>query len=253
MRRLLDRLFSRPEAPPPVLPDPGPLTVPHPVIAVGDLHGRADLLDRIVDRARTTAPEAHLVFVGDYIDRGEESRATLGRLMDLSEQGATCLLGNHEDMLLKFLDDPEAKGGMWLRNGGLQTLASYGVGGLTPATRGLELARARDELVVAMGRETIDWLRARPLFWEAGTLAIVHAGADPALPMVAQVRENLIWGHRDFARKARTDGLWVMHGHTIVPEAGATSGRIAVDTGAYATGRLTAALVTPDDLRFLTA
>lgn len=232
---------------------PGPLSCPQPIVAVGDIHGRIDLLDRMVARMRDTLPEAVPVFVGDYVDRGEHSAAVISRLMQLTDAGAVCLMGNHEQMLLDYLDDPEGRGGLWLRNGGLQTLASFGVGGVSLSTRGLELARARDELVVRMGEAMIGWLRARPLSWTSGTVAVVHAGADPALPLDLQDPRNLLWGHKDFRRKARTDGLWIVHGHTIVPEPAVEGGRIAIDTGAYATGLLSGVMLAGSDMAFLTA
>ena len=80
---------------------------------------------------------------------------------------------------------------------------------------------------------------------------MVHAAADPALPIGAQPAQALLWGHPDFARRVRRDGIWVAHGHTVVAEPSAGQGRIATDTGAYATGRLTAALVAPGGIRFL--
>jgi serine/threonine protein phosphatase 1 len=124
---------------------------------------------------------------------------------------------------------------------------------MTANTRGLELARARDELVVRMGPSMIDWLRARPLWWQSGTVAIVHAGADPTRPLDSQNRRNLLWGHKDFRTRARADGLWIVHGHTIVPDASVEGGRIAIDTGAYATGTLSGVVLSGSDLRFLTA
>lgn len=250
--QLFKRLFSsEPKEDEPDLTVPPPISSPEPLVAVGDIHGRIDLLERIIPLVRPAADGGALVFVGDYVDRGEDSAAVLGRLMDLSGEGAICLLGNHEAMLLDYLDDPEGRGGLWLRNGGLQTLASFGVGGVSVATRGLDLARARDELAVRMGEEMIGWLRNRPLWWRAGNVAVVHAGADPALPIEAQDRRHLLWGHKDFRRKPRADGLWVIHGHTIVADAGPEGGRIGIDTGAYATGRLSAAVVGQQELRFL--
>jgi serine/threonine protein phosphatase 1 len=249
----LARLFSRAPAPDNAA-DPGPLHVDSPLLAVGDVHGRIDLLDRIITRATAETPDATLVFVGDYIDRGEDSAAVLTRLVDISTSPhVVCLLGNHEDMLLDFLDDPEGKGSFWIRHGGLQTLASFGVGGLSVNSRGLDLARARDELVVRMGQTMIGWLRARPLWWQSGSVAVVHAAADPAQPLAEQARRNLLWGHRDFQKVPRKDGLWIVHGHTIVTEAHSAGGRIAIDTGAYATGQLTGAAISGSTLRFLTA
>lgn len=218
-----------------------------PFVAVGDIHGRADLLRALDAQLADLPADWPLVCVGDYVDRGEESAAVLQHLMRQGDRPRVCLMGNHEDMLLRFLEAPEAERRRWLRNGGLQTLASFGVGG-SPAQ---EPVTARDALAEAMGAELIDWLRARPLSWQSGNVAVVHGGVDPALPLAAQSRETLLWGHPDFARSLRDDGLWVVHGHTIVEAPQAEAGRIAIDTGAFATGRLTAAIVEPDGVRFL--
>jgi serine/threonine protein phosphatase 1 len=254
LSNLLNRFRARGEpaagfAPPPLAPTQS-------FAAIGDVHGRADLLDALLIRIGSELPEGPVICVGDYVDRGEDSAAVLRRLQaeNTSDRSPLiCLAGNHEDMLLKFLDEPEKSGQMWLRNGGLQTLASFGVGGITPATTGAALVKARDALALRMGDDLIDWLRALPVTWTSGNVTVLHAGADPALPLSEQKRQTLLWGHKDFASRPRSDGQWIIHGHTIVPEPESTGGRIAIDTGAFATGRLTAAIVTPDSLRFVTA
>lgn len=219
---------------------PDPL---RPVAILGDIHGCDRLLARLLPRL-----EGQVICVGDYIDRGEESAAVLDRLIARPE--VLCLRGNHEDMLLAFLDDPEGKGPRWLRYGGLQTLASFGVGGDLSTGR---LGHIRDALARAMGDERIDWMRALPLWWQSGNLAVTHAGADPRRDLAQQEARDLLWGTPEFGRRPRTDGLWIAHGHVIVDAPTAEGGRIAVDTGAYATGRLTAAIIAPDVLRFETA
>lgn len=244
---LWSRLFgksSKPTAPiqlPPLAPERA-------VWVIGDVHGCDRLLGQLLDRidaARAQEP-ADLVLVGDYVDRGEESRAVLTRLRGMD---AVCLLGNHERMMFDFMDDPERRGNRWLRYGGLQTLASYGIGGLSEASSGTILLPAATALREAMGEDVLFWLRSRPLQWASGNLAVVHAAADPEVPLDDQPSEVLMWGHPDFLSTARRDGIWVAHGHTVVPlpQAGADAqGRIAVDTGAYYTNCLTAALIRPN-------
>lgn len=227
-------LFRRPLQPDrtfdPIAPDA-------PFLVIGDLHGRADLLQRFFD----TAPDFPIVCVGDYVDRGPDSAAVLRMLH--ARPDVICISGNHEAMLLRFLDSPEDHGRVWMHNGGLQTLASFGVSGLSETSSGPALRRARDQLYKEMGTELIDWLRALPTYSMTGNFAVVHAGADPALPISSQSKRVLHWGHPAFVTTPRSDGVWVIHGHTIVAEPQSEAGRIAIDTGAYATGRLTAALI----------
>lgn len=229
-----------------------PIAPGQPFLAIGDIHGRADLLERLERILLIEAPGLPAVFVGDYVDRGENSARVIELLMSSSETGdqpVFCLKGNHEEMCLRFLDDPERYGERWLRFGGLQTLASYGVqvGGADVSA----LKRARDDLALAMGDQVIDWIRARPTMWRSGNVCVTHAGADPARPLDMQSERSLLWGHKDFTEKSRTDGQWIVYGHVITDRPSAARGRISVDTGAYATGRLTAALISQDSVRFL--
>lgn len=237
IRSLLSKRSAPTEAFTPVAPD-------RPVLVVGDLHGRADLLRRFLRRA----PDFPIVCVGDYVDRGDQSAEVL-RLLN-ARPDITCISGNHEDMMLKFIQKPEENGARWLRYGGLQTLASFGVSDLSEASRGRALTRARDSLVAAMGQDLLSWLTHLPTRWQSGNVAVVHAGADPELPLVEQSKSVLHWGHPNFEKKTRNDGVWVVHGHTIVSEGQVGPGRIAIDTGAYATGKLTVALIGKNAVHF---
>ncbi len=111
--------------------------------------------------------------------------------------------------------------------------------------------QARDALLRAAGDDLVAWMRGLPLVWSSGNLHVTHAGGDPASPIEPRRGHGLLWGHPDFLRKSRQDGYWMVHGHYVVSEAASTGGRISVDTGAYATGRLTAALIEPGSVRFL--
>lgn len=252
---LLKRLFS---GKPKTVPFTAELAPATPFYVIGDVHGRLDLLDRLLAKidAEEGAADVPLVFVGDYIDRGEQSAQVLRRVHALcqdTERQVVCLTGNHEDMLLKFMDDPAERGARWLRYGGLQTLSSFGVGDITDKSSAGGMEQARNALEDAIGQELLDWLGAMPTSWQTGNVAVVHAGADPNAPISEQDPRTLKWGHPEFRHKARNDGLWVVHGHTIVDEANASDGRIATDTGAFATGRLTAAYIAPGSARFIQA
>lgn len=236
---LLSRLFGR-AAP----TDPGPRP-DGPVSVIGDIHGRIDLLDQLLGQM---PDDGTTVFVGDLIDRGDQSRAVLERIAELTTGAPgrfVCLMGNHEKMMLDFIDRTAERGGRWLRNGGLQTLASFGVSGVTDSSEGDLLLDARDDLRAALDPALEDWMRALPLSWRSGTLWCVHAAADPARPMTDQDPRVLLWGHRDFLSKPRRDGQWVAHGHTPVDTPAAAQSRIPTDTGAYYSGRLTAAHIRP--------
>jgi serine/threonine protein phosphatase 1 len=160
-------------------------------------------------------------------------------------------MGNHERMLLDFLDDPAGRGRRWLGAGGTETLASFGIDRVEGADAAARLEALAAALRAALPEGTEAWLRALPLLWQTGGLAVVHAAADPALPLADQPEAALLWGHRAFRRQNRADGIWVAHGHVVTrdPEAGA--GRIAVDTGAWASGRLSAAWIAGGRVDFL--
>lgn len=229
-----------------------PLTPDVPFWAVGDIHGCRDLLDRLIPQL-THDP---VVFVGDMIDRGPDSFGVLQRVWDVCTTNPGrfhALKGNHEQLLLDFLDDPEAVGPSWIRIGGLQTLASYGISLSAVVPSCDRYLVARDMLEQAMGPAMTRWLRHLPLTWSSGNVHVVHAGAHPARPMHAQDDESLIWGHPDFLQTRRTDGQWVVHGHVIVDAPTQSGGRLAIDTGAYATGVLTAAHVSLGSVKYATA
>jgi serine/threonine protein phosphatase 1 len=241
-------------------PDPFdfPLLPDAPFYAIGDVHGceglLANLLDQIEKREHSGTPR--IIFVGDYVDRGEGSALTLKWLYALStvpDLTVVCLMGNHEDMMIKFMDDPKEHGARWLRYGGLQTLDSFGIRGISQSSTDAAMVKARNSLRAKMDKGMEDWLRALPVFWQSGNIAVVHAGADPAIPLDRQEPRNLKWGHKDFATQPRADGIWIIHGHTIVDDACVEDGRISIDTGAYATGRLTAAYISENCIRFIEA
>lgn len=232
---------------------PSPFPPPHPdtpVEIVGDLHGCAALFDALP----APEPGCPRIFVGDLVDRGPDSRGVIERVRAHDQAGhGTCLMGNHEAMMLEFLDDPVAAGQHWLRNGGLETLLSFGVALEDPRADAAVLQTARDAFRAALGAPTEAWLRARPMLWQSGNLVVTHAGAEPETDIADQSARALLWGHPNFTRVPRRDGIWIARGHIIVSEAHAEEGRIAVDTGAFAAGRLSMARVMPDgEIGFVT-
>jgi serine/threonine protein phosphatase 1 len=247
LRRLLSRRPAEAAPPEPPVPEPERLAY-----VVGDLHGRADLLDAIlVAIAGDAGSAAHdIVFVGDYVDRGPDSAAVLDRLqaLETAQEHVACLLGNHDRMMLDFTVAPLMET-RWLMNGGDATLASFGIA----APRAPDQAAALAEALQA-GRPggLAAWLEARPLWWRSGSLVAVHALTDPARPMEEQQDDTLLWARPGPRLTPRDDGAWVVHGHTIVPEPEIRAGHVAIDTGAFRTGMLTAAVFAPGAaIRFL--
>jgi len=237
-------------------PFQAPYTVNGLTYAIGDVHGRQDLLARLIDRisedATTFDVTPEIVFLGDYVDRGEHTRETIDLLIELSQRHdvkTIFLMGNHEQMLLRFLGDPST-GPRWLKYGGLQTLMSYGVGGAGALRVESEAPQLRDALQEAIG-EHIGFIERLRTSHRSGNLFFTHAGADPALPIDAQNAATLLWGCDSFRTTERNDGVWVAYGHYVVEMPAAEHGRIALDMGAYYSGRLTAARIAGGTVTFL--
>jgi serine/threonine protein phosphatase 1 len=266
VRRLLGDAADRPAADDPRRVatvtglQPAPVSGPadRVVYAIGDVHGRIDLLQRLhrmilgdaARRGRRTAVAVHL---GDYVDRGVDSRAVLDRLTGDPLPGlqTVYLCGNHDAWMRGFLDNAEAGRG-WLANGGRETLYSYGVPawGRDPSLR--ELRRLRADLLAALPAAHRAFLDSLRLSWSEAGYLFVHAGLRPGVPLDRQAPGDLTGIRRPFlTSRARFDGALAVHGHTIVNHPQVHANRIAVDTGAYATGRLTALVIDGDELGFL--
>lgn len=222
-------------------------------IVIGDIHGHARALDDLLSviDAYSDVP-SQLVFVGDYIDRGEGSATVLKRLYELScTNKAICLMGNHEQMMLDFLRNPTGPAYRWLEFGGLQTLASFGV---FPANGVLNVDRCPDlagTLREKLGSDLLEWLEQLPPLWQSGNVVVTHAALDPDKGIDDQDHVSLLWGTPSFGRKSRKDGIWVVHGHNVVSEPTVKDGVISIDTGAFATGKLSAAVIHRNRLEFL--
>jgi len=225
------------------------------IYAVGDVHGRADLLDPILLRIRkdfmaSPAPRAVQVFLGDYIDRGPASRAVLDRFTTrLHVMETVFLKGNHEAFMEAFLESPSVLSD-WRQYGGLETLTSYGLyPSLNPnATEQLELANA---LRTRLPAAHLNFLRSlRPSF-SCGDFFFVHAGVKPGVPLSDQREEDLLWIRDEFLLYEHSFGKIVVHGHTPVREPEIRSNRINIDTGAYATGHLTCIRIEGDSIAFI--
>lgn len=249
----LDRLFGRRQA---GVRFP-PVAVPGPVYAIGDVHGMSDLLERLLDRIEAECDgaheRAHLVFLGDAIDRGEGSRRAVELMRGAAARAwldPVHLCGDHEAMLLGFLagEDPDFA---WLRMGGVATLASYGVRISGPLSAPGVAGRLRADLLDALG-EDLGFLRKLETSWRHGNVLFCHAGADPRRPADRQPEDVLVWGMEEPDPRPRTDGVWVVQGHETVPEAVTSAGRILLDTGACHSRVLSAVRLDPGGgIRFL--
>lgn len=225
------------------------------IYAVGDIHGRADLLDGVIKRidadlATNPVSIALEVYLGDYIDRGPSSREVIDRLLTRSRTfRAVFLKGNHETYLTNFATDPSILDD-WRQFGGLETLMSYGI---VPTVNTGEAAQA--QLAGAFDRELP--VSHRQFFanlkssFTCGDFFFVHAGVRPGVPLTRQRDEDLLWIRAEFLLCEDQFSKIIVHGHTPVVEPDIRVNRINIDTGAYATGRLTCLKLEDDRIDFI--
>jgi serine/threonine protein phosphatase 1 len=215
------------------------------VYAIGDIHGRADLLEDMIklirgDAARHGGGRRVAVFLGDYVDRGLESRQVIDVLLGDPLPGFETihLLGNHEHTMLEFLEDTTI-GPAWLTYGGRETLYSYGVLLDRQLDEAARLSKAQADLRARLPASHRDFLRGLAASHVEGDYAFVHAGIRPARPIEQQELSDLIWIRDEFLRSKADHGRIIVHGHSISDQPEERANRIGIDTGAYATGRLT--------------
>ena len=217
------------------------------IYAVGDVHGRSDLLQRLLaavdaDCKQRPVPRPITVFVGDYIDRGPDSRNVLDLLLRWQQSHeAIFLRGNHETFLPRFLADPRSLD-EWRQYGGLETLLSYGLRPSINPDRD-EQTMLATEFAEVVPREHLDFLQSLDLTFSCGDFLFVHAGVRPGVPIHEQTEDDLLWIRDDFLNWEQPFERFVVHGHTPVDEPDLRLNRINIDTGAYATGRLTCVVI----------
>ena len=225
------------------------------VYAIGDIHGRVDLLQELhrmieADAANHEGAKT-LVYLGDYIDRGLWSREVIDQLLGSPLDGfhSVHLLGNHEQTLLDFLQHPKIAAG-WLSWGGRETLVSYGVS--LPLNFPREkLAAIRDEFESRLPAEHLEFYQNLQLMHVAGDYLFVHAGIRPGIAVQEQSNADLLWIRDDFTASREQHDFVVVHGHTIAEEVAFYPNRIGIDTGAYATGVLTCLVMEGEEQRLL--
>jgi serine/threonine protein phosphatase 1 len=220
------------------------------IYAIGDVHGRADLLEKVfssIDADQRAYPVQRpiQVMIGDYIDRGPASRETLDMMIARSRtQEMVLLKGNHESYVAEFLQDPSILQS-WQQYGGLQTLMSYGLKPPINANSAeqIELSAAFRQALPPTHAELLARMRAT---FVCGDYFFVHAGVRPGVALKDQIEDDLLWIRDDFLHSETDFGKFIVHGHTPVAEPDIRTNRINIDTGAYATGRLTCILLEKD-------
>jgi predicted MPP superfamily phosphohydrolase len=213
------------------------------VYAIGDIHGRSDLLDVLLqqieaDCALYPSSRPIVVFLGDYIDRGPGSREVVDLLQACARTRETvCLRGNHETFVRRFLAEPAILD-EWRLCGGLETLMSYG---LKPSISpdAAEQSRLADELARSIPQRHLEFLDGLDLSFSCGDFLFVHAGIRPGIAIRRQREEDLLWIRDEFLFWEQPFEKFIVHGHTPVPAPDIRSNRVNIDTGAFATGRLT--------------
>jgi serine/threonine protein phosphatase 1 len=227
------------------------------IYAIGDIHGRADLLrpllQSIVEEAARAPQRTLIIGLGDYIDRGPSSREVVDILVDLASIKAVdseFLRGNHDQTLLDFLGDSQ-HGPPWCAFGGREALLSYGVRPPTGRASPEAWTQARDALEAAMPAAHLDFFQNLKTGLEVGDYFFVHAGARPGLPLHAQSERDLMWIREPFLSDSKPFEKVIVHGHSAGELIHVDHRRINVDTGAYATGQLTAVRLQGTDQAFL--
>lgn len=182
------------------------------IYAIGDVHGRLDLLKKAFEHILSLDGDKQIVMLGDYVDRGPESADCIDFLMGAQkiDRGVICLMGNHERMMLDALDTGRDYGYMssWLMNGGYETLESYGAAGAN--------GNVSDQPLRYIPKDHMKWLKALPLFYETENYFFVHAGVNPDRDFHDQKEKDLLWIRDYFLKTDRgsTTRKHIVHGHT---------------------------------------
>lgn len=230
----------------------------HRAYVVGDVHGMDRLLDDLLAKIERDLEErpiskANLVFVGDLIDRGPGSAEVIERLRTFSNPKlkTVFLLGNHEEVLLRILGGESSLIGKWLQFGGAECLLSYGVD--PKALKGMSEQEALAEVQAKIPATHAEFIRGFADTCRIGDYLIVHAGVRPGVEIDQQRQSDLRWIRDPFLTNQTDHGVVVVHGHTIVGAVEQHPNRIAIDTGAYRSGILTAIVIEGSDRQLIAA
>lgn len=222
------------------------------VFAIGDIHGRSDCLDAMIsmieEDCRSDPPQScRIVFLGDYCDRGPDTKGVIERLLRLAQRPeVVCLRGNHDQWVEDFMLDPSV-GAAFIQWGGEQTLASYGV----EAADRRDFSELSRELAAAVPPAHRLFLRRLRHSHVEGDYFFCHAGVRPGIPIDQQDPQDLMWIRGEFHSHGGDFGKVVVHGHTPVGDVDARANRINADTRAYETGVLSCVVLEEDRWRVL--
>jgi serine/threonine protein phosphatase 1 len=229
------------------------------IYAVGDIHGRVDLLRETLarissDLVRRPTARFRIIFLGDYVDRGPDSAGVVDLLIEATADGdGVCLAGNHDIWLTAFLSHPQEAGDLWLRWGGEETLVSYGVDPYAPEFLGKSHRRLCDAFAAALPESHRAFFSNLPFAERQGDFLFVHAGVRPGRPLEKQTPRDLTEIREPFLSYDGDFGAVVVHGHTIAEAPEVRPNRVGLDTGAYRTGRLSTLVIDGGDKGLLEA
>lgn len=215
------------------------------VYAIGDIHGRLDLLDDTLARIEADnegRPHARniVVFLGDLIDRGPSSAQVIERARTYRRPGlrTVFIIGNHEEVLLRLLRGESRFVRDWLKFGGAECARSYGIS--STALKRMDPGQAVKVLRHKIPKQDQEFLESFVDTFRIGSYLFVHAGVRPGVPLPEQKQSDLRWIRHPFLHSDDDHGFIVVHGHTIADQIDVRDNRIGLDTGAYRTGVLTA-------------
>jgi serine/threonine protein phosphatase 1 len=227
------------------------------IYAIGDIHGRNDLLIPLLDRIaedtqKRKVSEFQLVFLGDYVDRGPDSCAVVETILEIKLPKTTviALNGNHEVSMLSFLDDP-LKGKRWLHYGGDATLRSYGITVSACDLEGQDIVEIGERFRQTLPGKHRTFFEGLSESYAVGDYFFAHAGVDPTLSLENQKEEDLLWIRDNFLLHEQAYEKVIIHGHSITPSPEFKSNRIGIDTGAFYSDKLTCLVLEGDDKQIL--
>ena len=232
------------------------------IYAIGDIHGCYQLLKKTInnienDIKKNKIKHPTLVFLGDYIDRGPDSKKVLDFLIKIKYKHKSIFLkGNHEDVLLRFIKNHK-KCSLLVINGGMPTLESYGINTkeIDPTKNKSILdsekkyKKIHEQFLNNMPKSHLDFLKNELcLYYENDDYFFAHAGVRPGISLNKQSEQDLLWIREPFLSCQNKHDKLIIHGHTITNKADIQNNRIGIDTGAYHTNELTV-IVLPYDFK----